>query len=145
MSWLGKFGDYLHGLNHEADNFDPVPEELQSKIRDFSENTFIRDILRYLGSKDPVYYKYPVQLVEIRDFEYEYGILKGCISKEERYDSWKICLVYQMRDFAKSKEEDWLDLQLESARPSTNWNMQIHLAKSCKDILLLRSIRTLKI
>ena len=93
-----KFDDYLHGLNHEEDDFDPVPEELQSKIRDFSENTFIPDILHYLGTKDPVYYKYPVQLVEIRGFEYEYGILKGCISKEERYDLWKLEDLFSLPD-----------------------------------------------
>ena len=65
--------------------------------------------------------------------------------KDMTSGSWKICLVYQMRDFVKSKEEDWLVLQLESARPSTNRNMQIHFTKSWKDVLLLRSIRTLKI
>ena len=67
-------------------DFDLIPEDVQLKIRDFSEKTFIPDVLDYLGTKHPIFKKYSAYQVEVHGFEYEFGMLKGFITNEERYD-----------------------------------------------------------
>jgi len=84
------FDDYFRCLKHELDDFDYVPEELQIKFCKFFENTFMPDLLQYLGTKHPMFRKYSIYQVELHGFEYEPGVLEGFISNEERYDLEKL-------------------------------------------------------
>jgi hypothetical protein len=66
------------------------------KIRDFAENTFIPDVLHYLGTKHPIYRKYSVYQVELHGFDYDSGTLKGLITNEEQYDLWKLESIFTL-------------------------------------------------
>jgi hypothetical protein len=84
-------------------DFDYIPEDLQLKIRDFAQKTFIPDVLYYLGTKHPVYRKYSVYQVEREGFEYDGALLRGLITNEERYDLWLLeeILALPCGDFLK--------------------------------------------
>ena len=77
-------------MKHEEGDFDPIPEDLQMKIRDFAENTLVPDVLHYLGTKHTDFRKYSAYQVELHGFEYVSGMLRGFISNEERYDLWRM-------------------------------------------------------
>ncbi len=95
-SSVSSYNDYDLCLKHEPGDFDPIPEDLQMKIRDFADNTFIPDVLHYLGTKDPVYRKYSVYQVELHGYEYKYGKLKGLITNEERYDLFQLEDIFEL-------------------------------------------------
>jgi len=89
-SALPSTSDYDLRLKHEVGDFYPIPEDLQLKIRDFAEKTFIPDVLQYLGTKHPIFRKYSVNQVELQGFEYDSALLRGHITNEERYDLWQL-------------------------------------------------------
>jgi len=84
------FSDYHLCLEHEVGDFDLIPEDLQLKIRNFAEKTFIPDVLDYLGTKHPIFQKYSAYQIELQGFEYDGALLRGRITNEERYDLWRL-------------------------------------------------------
>jgi len=84
-------------------DFDPIPKDLQMKIRDFAVNTFIPDVLHYLGTKHPKFCKYSVDQVELNGFEFKSGMLRGFITNEERYDLEKLEFIFDLpyEEFSK--------------------------------------------
>jgi len=84
------FSDYDLCLEHEVGDFDLIPDDMQLKIRDFAEETFIPDVLDYLGTKHPIFKKYSVHQVELQGFEYDGALLRRHITNEERYDLWRL-------------------------------------------------------
>jgi hypothetical protein len=79
------FDDYELRLKHEV--FDPIPENLKKKIRDFVVIEFWPAVFEYLGIFLPQYRNFPTYLAEIEGLilpSYEDGI-----TRELAYDLHK--------------------------------------------------------
>jgi hypothetical protein len=97
--------DYIRCLKHKAGVFDPVPEDVQIKIHDFANNHFLPDVLDYLGTKNPIFCRSAVHLVEEYGFEFESYILEDYITNEERYDLWLLDSIFRLPRLGLTKLE----------------------------------------